>query len=412
MSRRPFIALAIAETLSISGTRLSGVAIPWLVLSATGSPVLTGLVAMTEMLPYVVAKALGGPLIDRFGPRRIAIICDSASVIAVGLVPLLHLLGLLTMPILLPIVFAMGVLRGPSDAAKQSMVPDIAELASVPLERVTGVVGAIERLASIAGAAGAGALIALVGPSQALAVNALTFASAALVAAIGIPTLPPAPKAEAAGVSAYGRELAERWHFMRRDAVLVAIVLMVAMTNLLDQAYFAVLLPVWTQDSGHGPALLGSLFAVFSGASMIGAAIAALIGDRMPRLLVYAVAFLLTGFPRFLVFALDSPLTLIFAILAIGGFASGFLNPILSAVLFERTPKPLIGRVTSLNAALCWALLPFGGVVGGALVDAWGPSAALLLTGLAYLAATMAPFAHGSFRGFDRKKLADDLLCS
>jgi MFS family permease len=413
MSRRsPFVALAVAETLSISGTRLSSIAIPWLVLSTTGSPVLTGLVAMMEMLPYVVAKALGGPLIDRLGSKRIAIICDSASVIAVGLVPVLHLLDLLTMPILLPIVFAMGVLRGPSDAAKQSMVPDIAELASVPLERVTGVAGAIERLASAAGAAGAGALIALVGPSQALAVNALTFAAAAVIVAAGIPQLRRAPKPEATGIAAYGRELAEGWRFLRRDAVLVAIVLMVATTNLLDQAFGAVLLPVWTQTSGHGPALLGTMFAVFSGASIIGAVIAAMIGERLPRLAVYTVAFLLTGFPRFLVFAVETPLALVFTTLAIGGFASGFLNPILSAVLFERTPKPLIGRVTSLNAALCWALLPLGGLVGGALVDAWGLSTALLLTGLAYLAATLAPLAHSSFRGFDRKKLADNILSS
>jgi predicted MFS family arabinose efflux permease len=72
----------------------------------------------------------------------------------------------------------------------------------------------------------------------------------------------------------------------------------------------------------------------------------------------------------------------------------------------------LIGRVTSLNAALCWALLPLGGLVGGALVDAWGLSTALLLTGLAYLAATLVPLAHSSFRGFDRKKLADNILSS
>ncbi|MBB3591045.1 MFS family permease [Rhizobium sp. BK529] len=410
MSRRPFVALAIAETLSISGTRLSGIAVPWLVLSTTGSPMLTGLVAMMEMLPYVVAKALGGPLIDRLGPKRIALICDSASVMTVGLVPVLHLIGMLTMPILLPIVFVMGLLRGPSDAAKQSMVPDIAELASVPLERVTGVVGAIERLASTAGAAGAGALIALIGPSQALAVNALTFAAAAVIVAAGIPRLRHAPKAEAAGITAYGRELAEGWLFLRRDAVLVAMTLMVATTNLFDQALATVLLPVWIQGSGHGPVLLGTLFAIFSGASIVGAVIATMIGERLPRLAVYTVAFLLTGLPRFLVFALDSPLALIFVTLAIGGFASGFLNPILSAVLFERTPKPLIGRVTSLNAAFCWALLPFGGLVGGLLIKACGLSAALLVMGLAYFAATLAPLAHGSFRGFEKKKFADNIL--
>ena len=119
----------------------------------------------------------------------------------------------------------------------------------------------------------------------------------------------------------------------------------------------------------HGPELLGAMFAAFTGASIAGAAIAAAIGERMPRLMVYTVAFLLTGFPRFLVLALDAPLPIIFLTLAIAGFASGFLNPILSAVIFERIPKPLIGRVTAMNAALCFALIPFGGLFGGALIS-------------------------------------------
>jgi MFS family permease len=403
--RAPFFALAVAETLSISGTRLSTIAIPWLVLVTTGSPVSTGLVAMTEMIPYVVAKALGGPLIDRLGPKRIAVICDTASVVVVSLVPLLHLLGMLTIPLLLPIVFAMGALRGPSDAAKQAMVPDIAALAAVPLERATGVVGAIERLASMVGAAGAGALIALIGPSQALAVNAITFAAAALIVGAGIPVLRHASSIRPAGLAFYGRDLREGWIFLRRDAVLVSIVIMVATTNLLDQAFFAVLLPVWTQTAGHGPELLGAMFAVFSGTSMVGAAIAALIGERMPRLVVYTVAFLLTGFPRFLVFAVGSPLALVFLTLAIGGFASGFLNPILSAVTFERIPKPLIGRVLSMNNALCWGLIPFGGMLGGALITAIGLPAALLLSGLAYLVATLFPLARKSFRGFEKRQI-------
>ena len=404
----PFLALAAAETLSLSGTRLSTVAIPWLVLSTTGSPVLTGLTAMMEMLPYVAAKALSGPLIDRVGPKRIAVVCDTASVAVVMLVPLLDWLDLLGMPLLLPVVFAMGVLRGPSDAAKQAMVPDIAELAAVPIERVTGVVGAIERLASTAGAAGAGALIGLIGPGQALVVNAITFAAAALIVGVGIPRLRSmselrdAPEARPGGMSSYLGDLREGWRFLRGDAVLVSIVIMVATTNLLDQAYHAVLLPVWTQSSGHGPELLGAMFSAFTGASIAGAAIAAAIGERMPRLVVYTVAFLLTGFPRFLVIALDAPLSLIFLTLTIAGFASGFLNPILSAVIFERIPKPLTGRVTSMNAALCFALIPFGGLVGGALISMIGLAAALSLTGLAYLAATLFPLALKSFRGFDK----------
>ena len=145
-----------------------------------------GLVAMAEMLPYVVAKAAGGPLIDRLGARSMAIACDLGCVLVVGLVPLLHGLGLLSVPVLLPIVFLLGVLRGPSDAAKQSLVPQVAVAAGLPLERVTGVVGAIERLASTAGAAGAGALIGWIGAVEALWVNAATFGFAALVLLVGL----------------------------------------------------------------------------------------------------------------------------------------------------------------------------------------------------------------------------------
>lgn len=394
---RPFLAFAVAETLSISGTRLSTIAIPWLVLTTTGSPVLTGVVAMAEMLPYVVVKALAGPLIDRVGPKRVAIVCDLASVLVVGLVPLLALAGWLGIELLLPIVVAMGVLRGPSDAAKISMVPAIAKLADVPLERVTGVAGVIERLASTVGAAAAGGLIALIGPGLALALNAATFALAAAVVAAGIPAF---GRQQPESRASYFAELREGFDFIRRDALLVGIVVMIAITNLLDAAWSAVLLPVWTEQSGYDAALLGLLFAVMSAASIAGAAIATATGERLPRLTVYTMAFLLAGLPRFAVFAIDTPLLAIFVTLAIGGFAAGFINPIVNAVIMERIPPAMIGRASALVGAFAWALIPFGGLVGGALIALIGLAPTLWLTGIAYFAATLLPLARRSFRAF------------
>jgi MFS family permease len=404
VNRRPFLAFAIAETLSISGTRLSTIAIPWLVLTTTGSPILTGVVAMAEMLPYVVAKALSGPLIDRIGPKRVAIGCDTASVVVVGLVPLLALFGWLDLALLLPIVVAMGILRGPSDAAKISMVPAIAKLADVPLERVTGVAGVIDRLASTVGAAAAGGLIALIGPGLALALNAATFALAAAVVATGIPAFG-RERTETRG--SYFAELREGFDFIRRDALLVGIVVMITITNLLDAAWSAVLLPVWTQQAGFDAALLGLLFAVMSAASIAGAAIATATGERLPRLTVYIVAFLLAGLPRFAVFAIDVPLLAVFVTLAIGGFAAGFINPIVNAVIMERIPPAMIGRASALVGALAWALIPFGGLVGGALVALVGLAPTLWLTGLAYFAATLLPLARRSFRAFGSRPGAE-----
>jgi MFS family permease len=81
----------------------------------------------------------------------------------------------------------------------------------------------------------------------------------------------------------------------------------------------------------------------------------------------------------------------IVAVTVAGGFASGFINPILGAVIYERIPRPLMGRVTSLNTSLCWATIPFGGILGGGLIAAAGLAPALLVFGGAYFAATMLP---------------------
>ncbi len=160
---RAFGSWLTAEVISLTGTRLSMVAIPWFVLTTTGSATKTGIVGLAEMLPYVVAKAAGGPLIDRIGARRVSIVADVASTAVVGLVPMLHHLGLLGFGALLGLVGFAGLARGPGDGAKAALVPDISEHAAMPLERLTGIAGAAERLAGTIGAAVAGLVVSVLG---------------------------------------------------------------------------------------------------------------------------------------------------------------------------------------------------------------------------------------------------------
>ena len=133
--------------------------------------------------------------------------------------------------------------------------------------------------------------------------------------------------------------------------------------------------------------------------------VATALGEKMPRLPVYVGAFMIISLPRFAVFAFDAPLAGILATLAVGGFASGFLNPILSAVILERIPEKLVGRVSSLVTASAWALMPFGGIFGGALIAGFGLSAAFLVAGVCYLAMTLMPLVFKRFRGFSKRPL-------
>lgn len=401
--RTAFATWVTAQTISLAGTRLSMVALPWFVLTTTGSASKTGLVGFAEMLPYVVAKAFGGPLIDRVGARRISVAADAGSLVAVGAVPMLHHAGLLSFWTLLGLVAVAGLVRGPGDGAKSALVPDISDHSGIPLERITGVAGAAERLASTIGAAVAGVIVGVLGPISALTLDAVTFGAAAALIAVGVPRWRTERPADQRLDGGYLRQMREGWNFLRKDAVLMSIIGMVATTNLLDQAYATVLVPVWAHDSHRGAAAIGLVFGVFSAASVVGALLAASFSDRMPRLATYFIAFLICGAPRFGVFAFHSPLVVVLAVTVASGFASGFINPILGAVTYERIPRPLMGRVTSLNNSLCWATIPFGGIVGGGLVVGIGLAPALLVVGGAYLAATMLPAVLPSWRQIERR---------
>jgi len=379
----------IGEVISIGGTRITTIAIPWLVLTTTGSAADAGLVAFAEMLPLVLTKALGGPLIDYLGAVRLTVALDTASALAFGAIPVLWVLGHLSFPVLLAVVAAAGALRGPGDAAKQSLAPALAQHTGMPLERVTGAASTIDRLANTFGAVLAGVLIATVGAAEALAVTAVGFfVSAAVYWRVLAPSLGWRPYAEnqdgddhEEDGQGYFRRLLTGWRFLRRDPVLVAITVMVMLTNLLDQAWQAVLVPVWVKDAGES---------------------AATIAARMPRYWTYAIAYLVAGAPRFIAMGLESPTWVIIATFAIAGFASGFINPILSAIVFERLPSRLVGRVSSLVTALNFAGIPFGGLVGAALATGFGANFGLLAAGAAYAVVTLFPLFLPTWRTIDK----------
>ncbi|WP_201329276.1 MFS transporter [Nostocoides australiense] len=113
----------MANATSLTGTRIPMIALPWFVLTTTGSAAQTGLVAAVEMTPLVLFEVLGGPFADRYGGRAVAVSCDPASAVVVTAIPLLHRIGGLSFPVLLVLVGVAGALRGPGDGAKAALIP-------------------------------------------------------------------------------------------------------------------------------------------------------------------------------------------------------------------------------------------------------------------------------------------------
>lgn len=399
-TRAPFNALLVAYLVSVTGTSMSAIAIPWLVLTTTGSAAQTGLVAFAQLAPYVAAQLLAGPVVDRVGLRRAYVGGNATGAVAVAVIPACYALDVLTLPVLLVLVTAAGLFRGVADCAQAPLVPVAAELGNVPLERAAGLNGGANRLALTLGAPLAGVLVTLFGSPVVVAVDAGTFAVAAVISAIWL-RVPRAP--EQGRHSGYLRDLAEGLRFVRTDRLLLGIMAMVALTNLFDQGLMEVMVPVWVRDGVGSAAALGLISGVAGAGAVLGSLLGAWLGPSLPRWAVFSVSFLLSGAPRFVVLAVSDSLVLALAVWFVAEIFSGTINPIIGAASYERIPTDLRARVLGVVRSSAWLGLPVGALTGGYFTEAWGVHTALWVFGGAYLVTTLAPFVFPAWRQLDRR---------
>jgi MFS family permease len=399
MSSRPLRTLLAANAVSTAGTTLTLLAIPWFVLQTTGSPALTGVVGACETVPLVAASALAGPLIDRIGARRVAISSDVLSGVGVALVPLLHATTGIRFWQLCVLVALIGLTRAPGDTARAVLVPGLVRLAGTPMERATSAYDGVSRGARMVGAPLAGGLIAAMGPANVLLVDAASFVVSGLLLLVAVP--PRVRPAVAAAAERYLTQLREGFRALRRDPLISRITAMVMVTNLLDAAWAGVLVPVYAREVLGSSVGLGLVFGCFGAGALTGTFVYAAVGPRLPRWPVYTVAFLVVGAPRFVLFAFEPPYLLLLASSLVCGFAAGSLNPVLSAVEYERIPEALQSRILGATAAGCLAGMPVGVLGAGLAVEHLGLRTTLLVLGAAYLAATLSPLLSPVWREMD-----------
>ncbi len=384
----PLRALFAADAVSIAGTSMTFLALPWFVLVTTGSATQTGIVTACETVPLVLAAAAGGPLIDRLGARRAAVFSDLASAVGVALIPLVHQTVGLDFWQLCVLVALVGLARAPGDTARRCLLPGLVEMAGTPIERATSAYDGVSRGARMVGAPTAGALIAILGPANVLLVDALSFLVAAALVACSIPRTATPPVSSDLG---YVLQLREGWRGLRADRLMTAMTAMVCLTNLLDAAFATVLLPVYARTVLHSVVALGTLFGVFGLGALLGTVVYGVVGPSLPRWPLFTAAFLLMGLPRFGLLAAGASYGVLLVAQLLLGVACGCLNPILSAVGLERVRPELRSRVFSVSDAGALAGAPLGAIAAGVSVSQLGLTPTLLGAGALYLFATLSP---------------------
>jgi MFS family permease len=409
--RRPLAVVLTANVVSIAGNMLTVVAVPWFVLDTTGSAARAGLVAFASTLPVVLAALLGGPLIDRLGYRVSSVVSDAVCGVAVGAVPLLHMAGRLGYGWLLALVAVSGLFHAPGETAREVMLPRLAERAGTTMARASSGYESASRGARMLGAPLAGVLIAAIGAADVLLLDAATFAVSALL--IGLCVRDAADLAEGpdgdgsgdrkagGGLAAYRAELVEGYAYLLRARLLFAVVAMVMVTNALDQAWSAVLLPVDARSRLGGSVSVGVVSGTFAAAALCGSLLYGAIGHRLPQRGLFIGAFLVCGFPRSAVGAFLPGLTPLVVTCAVCGLAAGFLNPIIGTEMVRLVPERLRSRVFGAVTSGVLVAVPMGGLLGGYAVQYAGLTAAMATVSVIYLLTTLSPLVLPAFRQWE-----------
>lgn len=387
---RPLIALLTAEAISSLGSRMTFLALPWFVLVTTGSAAKMTAVLAAELLPIALLGIPSGAVISRLGARTTMVIGDAARAPLMLAIPVLYKAGLLTFPLLLVCVFAIGCFIAPYFSAQRLILPELVGDDEHTVAQANAVLEGAQSVTSLLGPALAGVLIAAIGAANVLYVDAATFAVSCVILVTLVPRRPPVAETEEAhGVLAGIR-------FLIADRFLRILTVTALFLNMFGQMLWASLPVLAYQQFDGSSGIAGLFFAAFGAGSLIGVALTVKLAPRFDPAKLGAVAVVALTVPLPLLgLPLSAPAVM--AVLFVSSIFGPLVNAPLISVITMRTPEALRPKV--LTGLLTTALLagPIGLLFVGPLLTAWGPRAVLFAVGVGRFLVTL-PFAFVALR--------------
>lgn len=380
MSRRAGGAGLLSATgLSVTANAMVAVLVPWLVIDRTGSAAQAGLVGAVSLAAAVPALLLGGPVIDRWGRRRVATVADLLSAVSVAALPLVDATVGLSLVATLALVGLGAAFDGPGGAAREASRPAVARAAGLPLHVLNSRGEALEGVGGIAGPALAGVGLAALGASASLWLAAALFVVAALVTW----TLLPRDVGPEAGGKTFGRAALSGLRTVWGEATLRAVALLGA-TAMAFYAPFTLVLVAHLAPQGRAAAL-GVVSASLAGGAVVGALAYGAVADRVGgrTVLVGALTAAAAGFGAMATFP---PVPTLAVLAGLTGLAVGPVNPVLAGLTQARTTEGMRGRVVSITWSLSLVAAPLGMLGAGLLLDAGGPGVTMAVVAMGVLA--------------------------
>ena len=358
-------ALVAAELVSLLGTRMTYLALPWFVLVTTGSAAKMSVVLAVEIVPMALFGIPSGTLVQKLGSRNAMLIADFARAPLLAAVPVLYALDVLSFGLLLAVVFTLGCFMPPYFAAQRTILPELVGEDERTMSQANSFIEGGGALAALLGPATAGVLIPILGAPNVLYVDAATY----LVAFLLVLAFVPRRKAAVAPAPEHG--VLAGLSFLLRDRLLGPMALVVVAFGFLGSGLSAAL-PVYAYAEFDGSSKVAGLFYTALGAgALVGSLVAVVAVRKIPPLRLAAAAIVGFAIPIWFL-PLGLPFLVVFAVLFVAMAFTPLVNGPVIATLTSRTPAALRPKVITAAITVNTIAAPLGFIAAGQVIERWG----------------------------------------
>jgi len=370
------------QVVSLVGTWMQQVSLPWLVLALGGSPIQLGFVAVLQFGPAMILAPFGGVLADRIEKRHALLATQIAACLQAFVLFVLTATGVVQIPMVLVMAFFLGLVNAVDMPLRLALAPDL-----VPRSLLSNAI-ALNSMAfnsaRVVGPALAGVIIAVAtgitgsataGVAVNLGINTVTYAAVF----IGLLRMNPRdirrhdrPEQHPPVLESLREGIG---YAVRTPLVLWSLVLLGGVAAF--GFNFQILLPLFaTRILALGADGYGALFAAMGIGSLAGSLTLAFMRSRraIPLMLVGGAAFavLLVGLAASRTVWVAAPLIIA------AGYASMLMINTINATVQANVSDALRGRVMALYVTVFAGSAPLGGLFAGGVAEAWGTPAAFL----------------------------------
>lgn len=387
----PFRFLLAGRTVNALGNAVAPIALAFAVLDLTGSPRDLGLVVGVRTLANVVFLLFGGVLADRLPRHLLMVVTSLAAAATQAAIAATVLTGTATVSVLVALSACNGVFGALALPASSAIVPQ-----TVPKD-ILQQANALNRLlfntTAIVGASAGGVLVATIGPGWGIAVDAATFALAAVF--FGLVRVAPldTAAAELGGPAAAQParsnilvDLRTGWtEFISRTWLWVVVAGFCVVNACLSGGLF-VLGPVIADDT-----IGRQSWGLVLSAETVGMILGALVAMRLKirRLLLFGVVCTAVEMLPLLALGIAPVLGVLLAAAFLTGLAIEQFGIAWETTMQEHVPADKLARVYSYDMVGSFLAMPVGQVVAGPIAEAIGAERTLIgaaaLVGIAVL---------------------------